>query len=81
VRPRQPDTPGKLVAHAYSYEHTELATYELLRRVAERAGDAEMAKVAGEIRAEERGAARKLADSWETTMRSETAKRSAEPRI
>ena len=35
----QPDTSGKLVAHAYSYEHLELAAYELLPRVAERAGD------------------------------------------
>ena len=32
-----PDTPGKLVNHAYSYEHMELAAYELLSRVAERA--------------------------------------------
>src|SRR3954447_7466405 len=37
----QPDTPGKLVAHAYSYEHMEVAAYELLRRVAERPGSAE----------------------------------------
>src|SRR3954451_5459290 len=29
----QPDTPGKLAAHAYSYEHLELAGYELLARV------------------------------------------------
>src|SRR4051812_42923484 len=28
----QPDTPGKLTAHAYSYEHLELASYELLCR-------------------------------------------------
>ena len=35
----QPDTPGKLAAHAYSYEHMELAAYELLERVARRAGD------------------------------------------
>src|SRR5215211_8375838 len=34
----QPDTPGKLVAHAFSYEHLEVAAYELLRRVADRAG-------------------------------------------
>src|SRR4051794_14593294 len=34
-----PDTPGKLTAHAFSYEHMELAAYELLRRAAERAGD------------------------------------------
>ena len=31
----QPDTPGKLVSHAYSYEHMELAAYELLSIVAE----------------------------------------------
>src|SRR5919199_5579462 len=35
-----PDTPGKLIMHAHSYEHMELAAYELLRRIAERAGDA-----------------------------------------
>src|SRR2546426_1081309 len=32
----QPDTPGKLVAHAFSYEHMETAAYEMLSRVAER---------------------------------------------
>lgn len=35
----QPDTPGKLVVHAFSYEHMEEATYEFLGKVAERAGD------------------------------------------
>src|SRR3712207_8312585 len=30
-----PDTPGKLAMHAFSYEHMELAAYELLRRIAE----------------------------------------------
>src|SRR5215213_2538452 len=49
----QPDTPGKLVAHAFSYEHMELAAYELLRRVAERAGSAEVAAAAREIGVEE----------------------------
>jgi ferritin-like metal-binding protein YciE len=39
----QPDTPGKLVAHAFSYEHLELGRYELLARVARRAGDDEVA--------------------------------------
>ena len=37
----QPDTPGKLTAHAFSYEHLELAAYELLKRTAELAGDEE----------------------------------------
>ncbi|MGH2875397.1 MAG: DUF892 family protein, partial [Solirubrobacteraceae bacterium] len=28
----QPDTPGKLVVHAYSYEHMEEAAYDMLAR-------------------------------------------------
>jgi ferritin-like metal-binding protein YciE len=56
----QPDTPGKLVAHAYSYEHMEVAAYELLRRVAERAGSSETASVAQEICEEERRMAGRL---------------------
>jgi ferritin-like metal-binding protein YciE len=50
----QPDTTGKLVSHALSYEHLELAGYELLQRVAQRAGDTETASVAGAIREQER---------------------------
>src|SRR5918992_1686916 len=56
----QPDTPGKLVAHAYSYEHLELASYELLIRVAERAGDGETAAVARRIRDQEQAMANRL---------------------
>src|ERR687885_1744111 len=48
-----PDTPGKLAMHAYSYEHMELAAYELLRRVAERAGDASVRALAERIGAQE----------------------------
>jgi ferritin-like metal-binding protein YciE len=61
----QPDTPGKLTAHAYSYEHLELASYELLARVAERAGDTETAEVARRIREEERNMAGRLAESFD----------------
>jgi len=56
----QPDTPGKLVAHAYSYEHMELAAYELLGRAAERAGDQRVASVARDIGDEERRMAGRL---------------------
>src|SRR3954471_9058 len=52
-----PDTPGKLVNHAYSYEHMELAAYELLERVAVRAGDEDTAAMARALAAEERGRA------------------------
>src|SRR4051812_44323168 len=44
-----PDTPGKLAAHAHSYEAMEEAAYEFLVRVAERAGDQETAQVARTI--------------------------------
>jgi ferritin-like metal-binding protein YciE len=64
----QPDTPGKLVAHAYSYEHLELASYELLIRVAERAGDEEAADAARAIRHEEEAMARRLADNFDRAV-------------
>ena len=56
----QPDTPGKLLSHALSYEHLELATYELLERVAQRAGDDATADVARAIREEERSMSDRL---------------------
>ena len=49
-----PETPGRLAAHAYSYEAMEWAGYEMLIRFAEEAGDAETAEVARKIRDEER---------------------------
>jgi ferritin-like metal-binding protein YciE len=64
----QPDTPGKLTAHSYSYEHLELASYELLARVAERAGDHETATVAGDIRDQERAMGLRLASSFERAV-------------
>src|SRR5579864_3480042 len=56
----QPDTPGKLVVHAYSYEHMEEAAYELLGLMAERAADPETAEVARRIGAEEQVMAARL---------------------
>jgi ferritin-like metal-binding protein YciE len=64
----QPDTPGKLTAHAYSYEHLELASYELLLRVAERAGDQETAEVARRIREQERAMAERLAGAFDDAV-------------
>jgi ferritin-like metal-binding protein YciE len=60
-----PDSPGKLVAHAHSYEALEEASYELLGHVAERAGDAETVTVAHRIRDEERAMKERLAACFE----------------
>ena len=64
----QPDTPGKLTMHAYSYEHMELAAYELLRRLAEHAGDEETARMASDIAAEERRMAERLERSFDAAV-------------
>ena len=64
----QPDTPGKLTAHAFSYEHMELAAYDLLALVAERAGDAETAEVARSIRDQEAAMADRLAANFDRAV-------------
>jgi ferritin-like metal-binding protein YciE len=64
----QPDTPGKLVAHAYSYEHMEFAAYELLSIVAERAGDTDTAGVARSIRDQEAAMAERLAAGFDRAV-------------
>jgi ferritin-like metal-binding protein YciE len=56
----QPDTPAKLVAFAYAFEHLEMAAYELLARVARRADEARAEQLAAEILIEERAAAERL---------------------
>jgi ferritin-like metal-binding protein YciE len=61
----QPDTPGKLAAFAYAFEHLEIGGYEQLLRVARRAGDTETLKVVERILAEEIAAAVAVADAWD----------------
>ena len=61
----QPDTPGKLLAFAYAFEHLEIGGYEHLRRVASRAGDLETVAVAERVLAEERAAASRFASQWD----------------
>jgi ferritin-like metal-binding protein YciE len=56
----QTDTPGKLATHGFSYEALEIGSYELLRRVAERAGDEETAEVARRIRDQEHAMSERL---------------------
>src|SRR3954447_6576122 len=63
-----PDSPGKLTAHAYSYEHMEVAAYELLELVAERSGDMEVAAAAREIADEEREMAARLESCFDRAV-------------
>jgi ferritin-like metal-binding protein YciE len=64
----QPDTPGKLAAHALSYEHMEYAGYELLQRVAERAGDTATAEVARTIADQELAMAERIESRFDETV-------------
>jgi ferritin-like metal-binding protein YciE/nucleoside-diphosphate-sugar epimerase len=74
----QPDTPGKLVMHAFSYEHMELAAYELLKRLAERAGDEETARMAAAIAAEEARMAERLEQSFDAAVEASLAMEDAD---
>jgi ferritin-like metal-binding protein YciE len=73
-----PDTPGKLAAHAYSYEHMELAAYELLRRIAERAGDTAVAQTASRIAGQERAMADRIAGRWDEIVDASLHEKGAE---
>jgi ferritin-like metal-binding protein YciE len=73
-----PDTPGKLVAHAHSYEHMELAAYELLRRIAERGGDHEVRAMADRIAADERAMADRIAERWDRAVEASLSGKGAE---
>ena len=63
-----PDTPGKLAAFARAFEHLEIGGYEQLRRVAERAGDEETARVVEGILAQEREAADRIAGAFDEAV-------------
>jgi ferritin-like metal-binding protein YciE len=59
------DTPGRLARDGFVQENAEIAAYELLSRVAERAGDTETAEVARRILADEHAMAEKIAGMWD----------------
>src|SRR5919108_3923809 len=64
----QPDTPGKLHAHALSYEALELSSYELLRGVAERADEQEVVEAADRIGDEERAMMQRLESTFDRAV-------------
>jgi ferritin-like metal-binding protein YciE len=64
----QKNTPAKLVAVAYGYENFEVASYEMLRRIAEQAGDAETVEACDRILVNERQAVEKLGASYDLAL-------------
>lgn len=74
----QPDSPGKLVAHAFSYEHMEAAAYMLLEQIALREGDAETAALARHILRQEQAMARRLANHFDTAVEASLAELSGD---
>ncbi|HWE34769.1 MAG TPA: DUF892 family protein [Solirubrobacteraceae bacterium] len=64
----QPDTPAKLAGFAYAFEHLEAGAYEMLRRVAERAGDAATVNLAGRILVQEYAAAERIRSLFDVAL-------------
>ena len=73
----QPDTPGKLHAHALSYEALELSSYELLAGAAERAEEQQVVAAAHAIADEERAMMERLESSFDQAV--EAALRAVDP--
>ena len=61
----RPEKAGRFARDAYAAEHLEIASYQLLERVARRAGDQETAEIARQNRSDEEEMARKLDEQWD----------------
>jgi ferritin-like metal-binding protein YciE len=59
------EKPGRNARDGFATEHLEIASYELLRRIAESAGDEETAQAAKEIIEEEKQMADVISQNWD----------------
>jgi ferritin-like metal-binding protein YciE len=69
----QSDTPAKLAAFVYAYEHLKIGGYELLRRTAARAKDSETEALCQRLLAEERAMADRLISSFDGAVQATLA--------
>jgi ferritin-like metal-binding protein YciE len=58
------DSPGRNARDGFATEHMEIASYQLLERVARKAGDSKTAAVARQNREEEEAMARSIGSKW-----------------
>jgi ferritin-like metal-binding protein YciE len=56
---------GRNARDGYATEHLEIAAYQLLERIAERAGDTETAEVARQNRKDEETMAKRIEGNWD----------------
>ena len=61
----RPEKAGRNARDGYATEHMEIASYELLARIADRAGDEETAAAAREIIGQEQAMAKKIESNWD----------------
>jgi ferritin-like metal-binding protein YciE len=59
------DKPSKNARDGFMTEHMEIAAYELLERLAKRAGDEKTAEVARQNRSDEQAMAKKIEANWD----------------
>ena len=62
------DKAGKNARDGYTAEHLEIAAYQLLERLAKKAGDTETAEIARQNRSDEEEMARRIDQSWDRTL-------------
>ena len=61
----RPEKAGRNARDGYTTEHMEIAAYQLLERIAKRAGDEETAAAARDNLADEEAMAKKLDGHWD----------------